>query len=266
MHELINIFIIELKNHNYARNTIKAYGKHVRNFIEYSEKNPWEPEMRIRMFLDSFSDSFEQKRIAFNAIKLFYKMVIKKKCPYSIDKAKRRKRLPGILNKEEILTLLSKIKNKKHYLMIALLYASGLRVSELVSLKVKDVDVSALTIHIRNSKHHKDRITVFSEKLRNNLAELIKNKMPEEYLFLSMYEKKYAVRTVQQIIETAHLKTHINKRVTCHTLRHSFATHLKESGVDLKSIQSLLGHKSIKTTTVYIHLADMVAKIIKSPL
>ena len=96
--------------------------------------------------------SYEQKRIAYSAIRMFYKLVIKKDCPYFLNKSRRRKRLPGILTKDEILTILSRITNKKHFLMIALLYSSGLRVSEVVSLKVKDIDLKKLTIHIRNSK------------------------------------------------------------------------------------------------------------------
>ena len=251
MHHKLKTFSIELKNRNYARNTIKAYKMHIKNFLEYSEENPAiQPEERIPLFLDSCYESHEQKRIAASAISIFYEYVIKKECPYKLNKTRRRKRLPGILNREEILAILSHIRNKKHYLMIALMYAGGLRVSEVVNLKVKDIDLKALTIHIRNSKHHKDRLTVFSDKLRDDLAALVKDRKPEEYLFLAIYNKKYSIRTVQQILEKSHLKTKINKKATCHTLRHSFATHLKEKGVDLKTLQALLGHKSIKTTTV----------------
>ena len=107
---------------------------------------------------------------------------------------------------------------------------------------------------------------MFSDKLLDDLKAIIENRKPEEYLFLSIYNKKYSIRTVQQILEKAYSKTGINKKATCHTLRHSFATHLKESGVDLKSIQELLGHKSIKTTTIYIHLANPKCREIKSPL
>jgi integrase/recombinase XerD len=265
MFDLIKTFSMELHNHNYAKNTIKMYIRHVEKFIKYSEIFPYPPEERIRIFLYEYSDSYEQNRIAHHAIKLFYKLVLKKPCPYRIHQAKRRKRLPGILNKNEIHTILSRITNKKHFLMIALLYASGLRVSEVVALKVKDIDLEALTIHVRNSKHHKDRITVISPKLKNDLNTLIKGRKPEEYIFISMHNKKYSIRTVQQILENALAKTSINKKATCHTLRHSFATHLKENGVDLKSIQSLLGHKSIKTTSVYIHLANSIERKIKSP-
>ena len=178
---------------------------HIRNFLEYSEENPAiQPEERIPLFLDSCYKSYEEKRIAYSAIRIFYKYVIKKKCPYTLDKPRRRKRLPAILSRKEILTILSQIKNKKHYLMIALLYASGLRVSEVVSLKVKDIDLQALTIHIRNSKHHTDRLTIFSNKLRYDLAVMIKDRRPEEYLFLTIYNKKYSIRTVQQILEKSY--------------------------------------------------------------
>jgi integrase/recombinase XerD len=234
--------------------------------LEYSKENRGNPAQRIPLFLDTCSNSFEQKRIAYNAIKLFYRLVVKKECPYILDKAKRRKRLPVVLNRNEVLSILSVIKNKKHYLMIALMYAGGLRVSEIVSLKVKDIDISSLSIHIRDSKHHRDRLTIFSSILLNDMKHLIENREPDEYLFLTMSKKKYEIRTLQQILINNLKKTTINKRVTCHTLRHSFATHLMENGTNLKSIQELLGHKSIKTTTVYLHLADPVRKRIKSPL
>ena len=112
--------------------------------------------------------SYEQKRIAYSAIRMFYKLVIKKECPYFQNKSRRRKRLPGILTKDEILTILSRIKNKKHFLMIALLYSSGLRVSEVVSLKVKDIDLKKLTIHIRNSKSPSYNYNWTSTKLKTS--------------------------------------------------------------------------------------------------
>ena len=134
MENKLKTYVIELRNRNYARNTIKTYSRHIQHFLDYSNQNPAiNPAERIPLFLDSYSESYEQKRIAYSAIRIFYKLVIKKECPYTLDRPKRRKRLPGILNREEILTILSRIKNKKHYLMIALLYAGGLRVSEVAT-------------------------------------------------------------------------------------------------------------------------------------
>ena len=267
MDDLLMRFTIELKNRNYSRNTIKVYEPHIRNFIDYSNKNPSKlPEERIPLFLDAYKTTYEQKRLAASAIKVFYKYVIKKPCPYSLNNSRRRKRLPVILNKGEIMNILSKIENRKHHLMIALLYASGLRVSEVVSLKVKDLDLDALSIHIRDSKHHKDRITVFSVKNLLELQAFIQDRNPESYLFLANEKNKYSIRTVQQIFNKALSKTRINKKASCHSLRHSFATHLTENGVDVKTLQSLLGHKSVKTTMVYIHLADPLMRKVKSPL
>ena len=215
MLEKLKTYAIELRNRNYAHNSIKAYKRHISNFLEYSEENPaMQPEDRIPLFLDSCYKSHEEKRIAYSAIRAFYEYVIKKNCPYTLNKIRRRRRLPGILNREEVIAILSQIKNRKHFLMIALMYASGLRVSEVVKLKVKDIDLQALSIHVRNSKHNTDRYTVFSGKLQDGLAALVKDRRPEEYLFLTIYNKKYAIRTVQEILEKSYLKAGLNKKAT----------------------------------------------------
>lgn len=267
MDPYLSDFITELKNRNYAFNTIKAYSRFMKAFIEYTDLHiNVLPETRIRDFLAHQCPAPEQTRIALSAIKVFYAYVIKKDCPYNIKKIKRRKRLPSVLTRDEVLRLLAMISNTKHRMMISLMYASGLRLSEVVALKVKDLDLEVLSLHVRDSKQHKDRFTIISPKLVPELREMVRGRKPGETLFISSFQKRYAKRTLQLILEKARSRAELNKRVTCHTLRHSFATHLKESGVDIKSIQQLLGHKSIKTTMIYIHLADPLSRKIASPL
>jgi site-specific recombinase XerD len=150
--------------------------------------------------------------------------------------------------------------------MIGMLYGSGLRVSEVCSIRVKDLDFIGLRLKIRDSKGNKDRITLLSSELVSDLLIITKDKIGEDYLFLTQSGSKYSVRTVQKVFTRALEKSKVRKSPTCHTLRHAFATHLVENGVDIKTVKQLLGHKSIKTTMIYIKLADVRTRDLVSPL
>ena len=266
MKNYLDDFIREMKNRNYSQNTIRIYSGHLKHFLEFSRRTCFEPEKRIAVFLETEETSPEQRRLAWASIKLFYSVVLDKPCPYKLDRVRSRKRLPDILTREEVLVLLDNINNKKHQLMISLLYGSGLRVSEVCRIRIKDVNFDNMSIKIRDSKGNKDRISLLSEKYAGALKDLISGRSPNEYVFRTMSGKKYSVRTVQKIFENALNRSAIQKSPTCHTLRHCFATHLVESGIDIKTVKELLGHKSVKTTMIYINLADPIAKRIKSPL
>ena len=266
MRDYLIEFKREMKNRNYARNTIRTYSAHIGHFLVFSRKTNYEPYKRIAVFLEDNVSTPEQRRLAWSAIKLFYNIVLKKDCPYQLDRVKSRKRIPDILSKDEVLEILDCISNKKHRLIITFLYASGLRVSEVVNLKIKDINFSNLSLKIRNTKGHKDRFTLLSEKSVEAISRLIEGRDANDYIFLTLYNKRYTIRTVQMIFSSALKKSHLQKKPTCHTLRHCFATHLVEAGTDIKSVKTLLGHKSVKTTMVYVNLADPVSKKIKSPL
>ena len=266
MRNYLEEFIRELKNRNYSKNTVRIYSGHLRHFLEFSRRTQYEPGQRISLFLEKEHKSAEQRRLAWSSVKLFYELILNKPCPYKLDRVKSRKRLPDILSRDEVLDILDHIINSKHKLLISLLYGSGLRVSEVCSLKIRDVNFNDLSLKIRNSKGHKDRVTLLSEKFIDPLKELIQGRGGSEYIFLSLNRKKYSVRTVQKIFTNALNKSSIQKSPTCHTLRHCFATHLVEAGVDIKTVKTLLGHKSVKTTMIYINLADPISKKIKSPL
>lgn len=191
-----------------------------------------------------------------------YNIPYKLKFPY----AKRHKKLPVVLSRSEIGKLLNKITNQKHKLMIALAYGSGLRVSEVIDLKVKDVFLDELTIHLKLAKGNKDRLTVIPEKLINNLLVFIKDKKPDDFVFESNRGGKLTTRTAQVVFKRGLKKARINKPVSFHSLRHSFATHLLENGIDIRYVQELLGHKSIQTTQIYTKVTNPSLKNIKSPL
>lgn len=180
--------------------------------------------------------------------------------------AKRSKKLPIVLSREEIKSVIDAIRNPKHKLIISLAYGAGLRISEVVNFKVKDINLEELTIHLKNAKGKKDRITIFPEKIKNDLQGLIAGKNLNDYLFESERGGKLTERTAQKVFENALREAGIKKDATFHSLRHSFATHLLENGVDVRYVQELLGHQNVRTTQIYTQVTNPKLKNIKSPL
>jgi integrase/recombinase XerD len=258
-------FIRELKNRGYSQNAIKVYGSSLGRFLEFGARTSFAPGERISRFLATY-DSQESRRIAWNAIKLFYDLVLAKPCPYTIEKIRPRHRLPSFLDRSDVLLLLSKIRNPKHRLMISMLYGSGIRISELVRMRIRDLDFPSLTVRIVNAKQNKDRITVFAQSLADDLKAQVQGRDGRECVFLTMNRKPYTRRTVQAIFARAFQESGIQKRASCHTLRHSFATTLLTNGIDIRAIKDLLGHQSVKTTMIYLHVTEKTARKIKSPL
>lgn len=182
----------------------------------------------------------------------------------NIPLPKKKKSLPKVLSQNEVLKVINNIKNPKHKLMIKLIYSSGLRVSELINLKREDIDSDKNLVCIIQSKGKKDRMTILSEKVKKDLFDyLCKTEFRTKYLFEGR-NGKYSVKAVQKILEKA--SKIINKKVTPHMLRHSFATHLLEAGTDIRYIQKLLGHSRLETTSIYTHVAKKDYLNIKSPL
>ena len=257
----------ELKIRGYSARTMRTYIYWLEKYLDFSViHNSLDPGRRLTVFLDSFDQKQPSRIHAYYAVKAFYELVLNKVCPLKLDRVRKVKKLPSILSKAEIILILKKIKNPKHRLMIAMLYGSGLRVSELVRLRVTDIDLTHLRIIVRGGKGKKDRISVISSTLMPGIRELIYQRNPLECLFISQNKKPYSVRTIQTIFDRALLSSALEKNASCHTLRHSFATHLLEAGIDIKSIKQLLGHSRVETTMIYIHVADMMNAAIASPL
>lgn len=258
-----------LKLRNYSIKTIKSYLIYINQYLEFSKKNNLKDKKEaIKNFLLEKLEngkSSQTVNLALNSIKFFYKEVLKDKENIDFKFAKTNKKLPVVLNKEEINEILSKINNQKYKLAIALAYAGGLRISEIQSLKVKDVDLKELIIHIKNAKGKKDRITVFSEKLKIDFKNLIAGKIGDDFVFNSSQGGKLTTRSFQAVFKKALEKTEIKKEATFHSLRHSFATHLLENGTDVRYIQELLGHENIRTTQIYTKVMNPKLKNIKSP-
>lgn len=203
-----------------------------------------------------------------NAMKFYYEQVLgREKFFWDIPRPKKHLILPKLLNEQELGRLFNSLDNKKHKAMLFTAYSAGLRVSEIVNLKIKDIDGKRMQIFIQRAKGKKDRYVNLSPILLDILRNYFKSYKPTVYLFESEYSgNAYPVRTVQQIFANAKRMARIRKDVGIHSLRHSFATHLLEKGVDIRYIKELLGHFNIRTTERYLHVARQRLVNIVSPL
>jgi site-specific recombinase XerD len=270
MKKEITTTIRELKIRNYSPKTIKSYTNGLQKYFQFKKNNFKQLDIEnIRNFLLSCSNkglSAKTRNLYLNSIKFYYHNVIKTSEKIDVKSAKRNKSLPVILNRNEIRRLIKVISNQKHKLIISLAYGAGLRVSEVVNIKIKDVDTNNLTLHIRKAKGKKDRITIIPEKIKNDLEMIINSRKPNEYVFLSERGGKLTTRTAQKIFTNAMKKAEITKNATFHSLRHSFATHLLENGINIRYVQELLGHQNIRTTQRYTQVTNPRLKNIRSPL
>lgn len=255
---------------NYSPRSIKVYVNCAKRIYQYFKK----PLNKIteQEFKDFLNHLFNKNYSPYTVnqyhatLKLIFTKIYKIPFNFNIPFAKRPKKLPIVLTKSEAKRILGKIKNPKHKLILSMIYASGLRVSEAINLKVKDIDLENKTLMIRNSKGKKDRVTIFPEKLTLQLAAIVDTSRLNDYLFPSNRGDKLTSRSVQAVFQKALKKSGVKKEASCHSLRHSFATHLLENGVDIRYIQELLGHSNLKTTQIYTKVAKHNLTKIKSPL
>lgn len=260
----------ELKILNYSQKTIKSYLFGLKKYFVYKksdfEKCDIENIKNFLSFCESKKISAQTRNLFLNAIKFYYRSVINDGKRLEIRSAKKNKSLPVILSRNEIDKILKATLNAKHRLLLALSYASGLRVSEVINLKIQDIDFTELIIHIKQAKGKKDRITVFPEKLSDSIKNLTAGKNMNDFVFSSERGGSLTTRTAQKVFKNSLKKAGINKNATFHGLRHSFATHLLENGVDVRYVQELLGHQNIRTTQIYTQVTNPTIKNIKSPL
>lgn len=258
-----------LKLKNYSQKTIKAYLFHVNKYLIFTQKkNIKEKNKAIKSFLlekQKHGKSPQTINLALSAIKFLYREVLRSKDKINLKYARKSQKLPIILSKKEIEKIIFALQNSKHKLIISIGYATGLRISEIVNLKIKDIDLNELIIHVKDTKAKKDRITIFSEKLITAIKKMIYGQKNNNFIFKNNRGEKLTTTSLQKIFKTALKKTRIKKQATFHSLRHSFATHLLENGIDIHYVQKLLGHKNIRTTQIYIKITNPNIKNIKSP-
>jgi len=257
----------------YSPNTIKTYLTYMKAFREefadreLSTISTREINEYISKLIKTSAISASQQNQRINAIKFYYEKVLeRKKAYYRINRPKKEKGLPKVLTVEEVELILKHCKNLKHKCILMTLYSAGLRRSELINLKITDIDSQRMLIRINDSKGNKDRYTLLSEKLLKLLRDYYKFCKPKYWLFEGQGGGQYSATSIANILRKALKKARINKHATPHTLRHSFATHLLEQGINLRYIQELLGHSSIKTTEIYTHVSSKQLSKIKNPL
>lgn len=258
---------------NYSQQTIKSYMSAVRMFINYivDKKIDDVDEKVIHNYLfmckDEKNYSLSSMKQAYSALRFLYFQVLQKPFPQNINFYFRsEERLPEILSTEEVNRIFSKVNNLKHKAILMTIYSAGLRISELLNLKVREIDFDRNTIRISSAKGKKDRLVMLSQRLVPILKKYLEQYQPIEYLIEGQKGGIYSPSSVRQFFIKAISKARINKKVTVHTLRHSFATHLLDRGTDIRYIQELLGHKKLETTQIYTHISKNNVLKIKSPL
>ena len=256
----------------YAKNTVRTYVCCFEAFMNFYNNKELEGinENDIRdylQFLIRNNASHSYINQAINSIKFYFEVVLEMPNRfYSVERPRKQERLPEVLSKEEILAIIKHTNNIKHKCVVSLLYSAGLRRSELLNLEMKDIDSKRMVVKVKSGKGNKDRYSILSEKVLNDLRAYYVEWKPKRYLFEGPKETQYSAESVVKLVKAAARKAGIRKNVTPHMLRHSFATHLLESGTDLRYIQVLLGHKSTKTTEIYTHVATNIFYNIKNPL
>lgn len=265
-------YLDKLQLKKYANNTVKSYILAFETFINYYKTKELiqinENDVRnyiLKLIQEDKSDSYIN--IAINSIKFYYESVLGMPNRfYQIERPRKEKKLPKVLSKEDVLKIIENTNNLKHKCIVSLLYSSGIRRNELIHLKIVDIDSKRMLIRIEAAKGKKDRYTLLSHTLLEDLRNYYKQWKPEKYIFEGLYGKQYSGQSVGKVVTNAAKNAGLQITVTPHMLRHSFATHLLEDGVDLRQIQVLLGHSSTKTTEIYTHVATTTFKTIKNPL
>jgi integrase/recombinase XerD len=268
--EFLQKLEVELKISKNSKYTLRNYLNANSELLTFSQKNPEEmTEDDVKSFMASkLSDSSSSSIIVFlSALRFAYTSILKKDITAGIKRPKREKRIPAVLTKEEVKQLFNALQNKKSKLMISLAYACGFRVSELVNLKVADLNFNEMIAHVRQAKGKKDRVVNLPAFLLEDLREQVSHQQAEKQEFLFTGPNgQLSDRNIQKIVMAAAKKAGIEKEVHPHTLRHSFATHLLENGVDIRKIQELLGHADLSTTQIYTHISREELKKIQSPI
>ena len=258
--------VTELKLRGYSQKTVESYLKHNNEFLKFINKLPESVNIDdIKSFLahliadkDSAPRTVNQAR---SALVFYYNEVLQKGF-VNIKVPKIKASLPSVLTRDEVKKLMENANNEKSKLMIMTLYSSGLRVSELVKLKWKDLELEQKIAWVRGGKGSKDRMVILSDALVRKLSVL---EHDSEYIFPGK-NGPLTTRNIQEIVHNISHKAGINKKVTPHTLRHSFATHLLEAGNDIRLIQELLGHSNLQTTQIYTHISAEQKKKVISPM
>jgi len=265
-------YLTKLELKQYALNTAKTYISCFEAFLNYYKDVVLSSldENDVRNYLKYLvqqgkSNSYLNQAV--NSIKFYYEVVLEMpNCFYAIERPRKEFKLPKVISKEEVKKIIANTNNIKHRCIVSLLYSAGLRRGELLHLKVSDIDSNRMLVRVDDSKGNRDRFTLLSVSTLKDLRNYWSAYRPKQYLFEGPSGGMYSAESVLKVVRRSAAKSSIKKPVTPHMLRHSFATHLLESGTDLRYIQTLLGHSSSKTTEIYTHVAVNQYRNIVNPL
>ena len=271
--ELISKYESKLILKNYSDRTVEVYVSALGIFIAYLKNN--DVEKVTPKILEEFY-RYAQKELDYGysmmkqllaSVKFLYQDVLKKDIDFDFNiKMKKPSTIPEVLSVEEVQRLLNSFTNIKHKAIFTLCYSAGLRLGEILNIKISDIDSDRMQIRISQAKGKKDRYSLLSPKVLELLRKYVSEYKPLEYLFEGQKGGKYSSSSVQQLMRRHRKKANIKKKATPHTLRHSFATHLLDNGTDIRFIQELLGHAHISTTQIYTHVSSRSLKDVKSPI
>lgn len=254
-----------------SESTLSNYGRSLAKAALYFKECPTKiPDERINQYLlllrDTQQPSFSYFKHTVYGLRLAFRLIGREDRAIRLPSVKRVRSLPTVLSRQECRLLFSAPKLLKHRVLLCLIYSAGLRLSEVSNLKQSDIDLDRMQIHIRNSKYGKDRMVPLSSLIKIGLKKYYRTCHPRIYVFTGQGgHGPLSKRAIQNCLRETLKKTAIKKKVTLHTLRHSYATHLCEQGLDILAIRDLLGHEDITTTMVYLHIADRVATKAFSP-
>jgi site-specific recombinase XerD len=271
--ELIRTYVKYLKGKRYSKSTIQTYFTFIADFINYTQPIPLtdltnrDVELFIEETFIARAYSISSQRQFISALKLFVNLY--PECnidSFLLNRPKKSKLLPIVLSQQEVITLLQVTKNLKHRAIIALLYSAGLRIGELIGLELRHIDIARRQILVKSGKGRKDRYVILANSFLPLLQNYVNTYKPSRYFVEGKEHTKYSDGSIRKFLHRSTALAHIKKKVTPHTLRHSYATHLLENGIGLRHIQELLGHTKPETTMIYTHVVKKDLLDIKSPL
>ena len=269
----LRAYIEMMRLKNYSENSIRTYKNWFILFLLCFPRQKPSTISKVQIldllvrFRNSPRWSATSQNQFINAIKFFFeKLLDHPREVYELPRAKRPYQLPVVFSESEVLAIIKAANNLKHKTILCLAYAGGLRVSEIINMKIKDIDSKRMVMVLRQAKGKKDRIVMLSEKLLIMMRAYFKEYKPKEWLFEGQDGEQYSTRSISKIMIVCKAKAKVTKKGSIHAFRHSFATHLLEAGTDILSIKELLGHNSLRTTMSYTHVSSKHINKITSPL
>ncbi len=271
--KLMNDFYLFLKGKRYSPSTVQTYTFFVADFVNFHTKTPLNEltNRSVELFIEKVfierKYSVSSQRQFISALKIFIIFYPQTKInDLILERPKKSRKLPNVLSQEEVLAIIQNTQNLKHRAILALIYSCGLRISELINLKLEDFHIERKQLIVKNGKGRKDRYVSLADSFTPLLLNYYNSYKPKSYFVEGQKGGKYSAESVRQFLRKSCFKAKIKKPVTPHTLRHSYATHLLENGVDIRYIQSLLGHAKPETTMIYTHVKRKDLMEIQNPL